>query len=312
MLETLLKLYTMAMTLDVRSPTPHCFGPPGCGKSTFVHQLAQLVGKKVHTINVSRISPLELEGVQMPNKENTRLRLLTATHWNQLEDGDIVLLDEFLRGFPEVYNGLLDIMTSREVGGFKLPNVFFIAASNTTVAYDKALEDRLLHLVVPDPRSSKRETKRIATVIVEALGLLPDTATSYEMERLLMTEVNPTYELLDILKNKSSVAAAQLKGVSPRNLIGQAQLRHVTSTALRELIDMNNARAIRTNKDQYVFLLSGKGVDPAYVARAQGLVGNPRLTELQATNLSLNLQLIQLEEVRYEGRETSDGEDLFG
>lgn len=311
MLETLLKLYTMAQTLDVRSPTPHLFGPPGCGKSTFVQQLAALVGKKVHTINVSRISPLELEGVQMPDKENTRLRLLTATHWNQLEDGDIVLLDEFLRGFPEVYNGLLDIMTSREVAGFKLPNVFFIAASNTTTAYDKALEDRLLHLVVPDPRTSKREAKRIATVIVEALGLLPDTATSYEMERLLMTEVNPTYELLDILKNKSSVGATQVKGISPRNLIGQAQLRHVTSTALRELIDMNNVRAIREGKDQYVFLLSGRGVDATYVARAQGLVGNPRLTELQATNLSLNLQLIQLEEVRYEGRETSDGEDLF-
>ena len=34
MLEKLLKLYVMATTVGVTSPTPHLFGPPGSGKST--------------------------------------------------------------------------------------------------------------------------------------------------------------------------------------------------------------------------------------------------------------------------------------
>ena len=68
MLEKVLKLYTAAMLGDVRSPTPHLFGPPGSGKSSVVEQAAEMLGVTLHTINVSRISPLELEGVQMPDK----------------------------------------------------------------------------------------------------------------------------------------------------------------------------------------------------------------------------------------------------
>ena len=84
MLEKLLKLYVMAMAGDVRSPVPHLFGPPGCGKSQSVEQAADLLGVTLHTINVSRINPLELEGYQLPNADNTHLQLLTATTWQRL------------------------------------------------------------------------------------------------------------------------------------------------------------------------------------------------------------------------------------
>lgn len=181
MLEDILKLYVMAMAGDVRSPIPHLFGPAGCGKSSSVEMAANILNVNLHIINVSRISPLELEGVQMPDKNHKELNLLTATYWSKLKEGDIVLLDEFLRGFPEVYNGLLDIMTSRQVGGFQLPKVFFIAASNSTVAYDAALSDRLLHLPVADPRVNKAEHNNIARMLVDNIGLLPEMAASMEM-----------------------------------------------------------------------------------------------------------------------------------
>lgn len=310
MLETVLKLYVMAMAGDVRSPTPHLFGPPGCGKSTIVEQAAKLLNVNLHVINVSRISPLELEGVQMPDKDHAQLNLLTATYWKQLKEGDIVLLDEFLRGFPEVYNGLLDIMTSRRVAGFELPKVFFIAASNSTVAYDKALEDRLLHLTVPDPRHNKTEAARIHKLIVESLGLLPSMLNSIEMGRLLDNEIKPTYELLDVLKGKTAVSAASIKGTSVRNLIGQAKLRHVTSSYLAELLDMNNARAVQEGKYQFVLLHQLRNIPPKYQAAAPGLVGNPKLTPLQALNLQLNLQLMSLESARKEPT-TNDDDDIF-
>lgn len=312
MLERILKLYVMAMANDVRSPMPHLFGPPGCGKSTAVEQLAALLGVNLHILNVSRISPLDVEGVQMPHgqDENMRLRMLTATFWTQLKEGDIVLLDEFLRGFPEVYNALLDILTSRRVGSFKLPKVFIIGASNSTVAYDKALEDRLLHLPVADPRSSKRAKKEQAKILVDALGLLPEMTDSYEMQTLLDTEVLPMYEILDQVKSKTA-AGASLKGTSIRNLIGQGQLREIQSAGLKELLSMNNTRAMRDSKPQFVLLTDGKpkSLPANYEAVAHKLTGNPKLTEVQAMNLNLNLQLIEMEAIRSEKEGVPDDED---
>ena len=309
MLERILKLYVMAMAGDVRSPMPHLFGPPGCGKSTAVEQAARIIGCKLHIINVSRISPLELEGVQMPmgmDGSDPRLHLLTATFWTQLREGDILLLDEFLRAFPEVYNGLLDILTSRQVGGFVLPKVFIIGASNSTVAYDKALEDRLLHLPAPDVRKSKSAKMQQANLLCNALGLLPEMAKSYEMQSLLDTEVLPMYELLDSLKNKSS--AATLKGCSVRNLIGQAKLRDVSSTGLKELLDMNNKRCVQQGKWQYLFLYDRKNAEMAAPTESKLAVlqDNPRLTEVQKLNISLNLQLIQMEAQRATKEITDD------
>ena len=297
MLKKILKLYTTSMVMGVTSPTPHLFGPPGCGKSTFCEQAAALLGVNLHVINVSRISPLELEGVQMPDKDNSKLNLLTAIFWTRMQDGDILLLDEFLRGFPEVYNGLLDILTSRQVGGYKLPKVFIIAASNTTVAYDKALEDRLLHLPVPDPRSSKREADHLSKILVETTGMLPELTDSYELEQVLKQEVCPTYEILDTLKNKATVGTVKTKGHSIRHLIGQVQLRELQSNSLKALITFNNQQALRKKKPQYVILPNEHTVLEGYdLAVARALVGNPKLTETQRRNLDINIQLLELRE----------------
>ncbi len=311
MLETILKMYVMAMAGDVRSPLPHLFGPPGCGKSTVVEQAAELLGVNLHIINLSRVSPLELEGVQMPQGEDhdMKLRLLHATFWTQIEEGDIVLFDECLRAFPETFNGLLDILTSRRVADYVIPKAFFIGASNSTTTYDKALEDRLLHLTVPDPRSSKREKKRLADIIVNALGLMPDMAKSPEMATLLDTEVCPMYDVLDALKGNSS--SRTIKGTSVRKLIGQAQLRQVESTALKDMIHMNNVRSVQEGYDQCVLLLDAKKADASYVAKARKLRGNPKLNEIEARNLELNLQLIELEAIRNEKEGTDDDDDFI-
>jgi hypothetical protein len=311
MLETLLKLYTAYLTFDVRSPLPHLIGPPGCGKSTTVELLAQTVGRKLHVINVSRLSPLETEGVQMPHGsgEEMVLKMLPATYWRSLEEGDVVLLDEFLRGFPEVYNGLLDILTSRRAGAFHLPKVFIVGASNSAIAYDKALEDRLLHIKVDDPRSSKKAKQTMAELIVNALGLLPEMAKSQEMQDMLAAEVLPMFEVLDSFDKGGSSAPTLLKGQSVRKLIGQAQLRHVQSPTLLELLKMNNRRAMQAAKYQYVFLVEGTGADaPKYEAAANKLPTD-KLTTLQRLNLQMNLQLIEVEKIRRTKEGVTDPND---
>lgn len=299
MLETILKLYVMAMAGDVRSPLAHLVGPPGCGKSTSVEQAAKLLGVNLHIINVSRLSPLETEGVQMPHGsgEDMVLRMLPATFWTALKEGDILLLDEFLRGFPEVYNALLDILTSRRAGAFHLPKVFIIGASNSTVAYDAALEDRLLHIAVPDPRNSKKAKGFLAQLIIDDVGLHPRMKDSMEMESLLSTVVLPMYDILDTFKKGGSSPAGVLKGKSVRNLIGQAQLRHIETSELRELIDMNNRMAVTDAKWQYVVLPSGKNVEPRYLA-VLSKIPRDKLTPLQLRNLELNEQLVGMEKIR--------------
>jgi hypothetical protein len=265
-----------------------------------VEQLADLLGVNLHIVNVSRLSPLEIEGVQMPHGtgEEMLLRMLPATFWTQLEEGDILLLDEFLRGFPECYNALLDILTSRRVGAFRLPKVFIIGASNSVIAYDAALEDRLLHIPVPDPRKRKTERVRLGQILVEALGLLPSMVESPEMNELLDEEVMPMYGILDSFKKSGTKSGGvSFTGTSLRNLIGQAQLRLVHAGTLKELISVNNTVAMRENKPQFVLLLNGTStaVPPLYPPKAHDLVGNAALTDVQRRNLQMNLQLMELE-----------------
>lgn len=316
MLERILKLYVMAINGDVRSPMPHLFGPPGCGKSTVVEQAAKLIGVNLHIINVSRISPLELEGVQMPRGmegDDPHLHLLTATYWKQIKPNDIVLMDEFLRGFPEVYNGLLDIFTSRQVGGYHLPPCFIIGASNSTVAYDKALEDRLLHIPVADPRKSRAALKEQANILVSALGLMPEMVDSTEINQLLTAEVLPMYAMLDNL-GRSVATPATGAGYSLRNLIGQAKLREVTSTYLRELLNMNNIKAVNEDKYQHLFLFDRKNAQmqtPLTEKKLRRLKAvEHKLPEIQALNVRLNLELIELEE-RRNAKEIPDDDDII-
>jgi hypothetical protein len=301
MLERLIRLYTAYMAQDVRSPIPHIAGPPGVGKSQAVEQLAKLVGKQLHVVNVSRMSPLEIEGIQMPI--NDRLHMLHSTLWTQLKEGDVVLLDEFLRGFPEVYNGLLDILTSRHVAGFDLPKVFFVAASNSVVTYDDALEDRLLHLYVPDLRKGKVEEKKLAEKLVQSLGLMAEMTDSYEMTDMITKEIMPMYDVLDQFQGTAQ-RGAPLKGSSARKLIGQAKLREFQSRTLTELVDLNNQMAVQKSKYQYLLLRPGSKLlkDASLVTKLQALVGNTKLTEVQQANLQINLELINEASIYIEDR----------
>ena len=302
MLSQILRLYTASRAERVRTPIVHLFGPPGCGKSTFVEQAAKMLGVNLHQINVSRISPLELEGVQMPTEG--KLELLLATYWNNLKDGDILFLDEFLRGFPEVYNGLLDILTSRTVGGHELPDVFIIAASNSTTAYDPALTDRLLHLYVPDPRTSKTEDMRIRSSIINALGLMPSMATSMSMDALMSQHILPMYKMLDAAKGNNVGSTSSSQDMSPRNLIGQGQLRECTSGHLYALLESNNAAAMRQGKPQFVRIAYYKNritpVDPTYVEKMVPLLSSDKLTPAQRIQAQVNINLIESDAVMKE------------
>ena len=310
MLEKLLHLYTTAMTHDVRSPMPHLVGPPGTGKSTIVQQTADLLGVHLHIINVNRLSPLEIEGLQMPVDNNTRIHMIPAVFWSRLAEGDIVLFDEYLRGFPEVQDALLDVLTSRRVGAFQLPKVFFVGASNSVIAYDKALEDRLLNIPVQDLRSSAKFLKAAKARFIEEAGLHPDLISSYELRELFDQEVLPTYAMLDAFKDNKTMAVADLKGSSVRNLVGQVKLRYSTNPWLTELVRSNNRLVISKQQLQYLVLMHEEAFDPRLPTQLRKLEKVEGLTPYQRRNLDLNLQLIELAEAKLV-KDNTDESEIF-
>ena len=303
MFEQLLKLYVTSMATGVTSPMPHIVGPPGSGKSTVCRELADTLGVKLHTLNVSRISPLELEGLQMPDQAGERLNLLLSTIWTQLKDGDILLLDEFLRGFPEVYNGLLDILTAREVAGHQLPNVFIIGASNSVATYDSALEDRLLHIMVPDPRKRSKVDSELRTRMIVETGLNPEVVACDAMDRLMMNIVLPTYDMLDVFVGTGGTQAkmSYAFGVRPRSLrhlIGQVKLRLLQTNLLKELIETNNMISMQAKKPQYVILTDAKA-PVGYESEIKAILesGTP-MSPIQDLNARINLNLITAEAMK--------------
>ena len=310
MLEKLLHLYTTAMTHDVRSPMPHLVGPPGTGKSTIVQQAADLLGVHLHIINVNRLSPLEIEGLQMPVDNNTRIHMIPAVFWSRLAEGDIVLFDEYLRGFPEVQDALLDVLTSRRVGAFQLPKVFFVGASNSVIAYDKALEDRLLNIPVQDLRSSAKFLNAAKARFIEEAGLHPDLISSYELRELFDQEVLPTYAMLDAFKDNKTMAVADLKGSSVRNLVGQVKLRYSTNPWLTELVRSNNRLVISKQQLQYLVLMHEEVFDPRLPTQLRKLEKVEGLTPYQRRNLDLNLQLIELAEAKLV-KDNTDESEIF-
>ena len=198
---------------------------------------------------------------------------------------------------------MLDIFTSRRVGAHRLPKVFIVGASNSVVAYDSALEDRLLHLPVADPRKSKTEKLKLAQIMVDTLGLVPSMANDPDMIELLDQVVLPMYDILDSFTKKGVKAASHKDGKSIRNLIGQTQMRMVKTPLLKDMINRNNQVAMSTGKPQYVVLLDGKNPPGGYLPAAHKLAGNPRLTDVQALNLRMNLELAALAEAVEESEE---------
>jgi len=298
-----LLMYMGYTTYGTTGLMPHIVGPPGSGKSTIARQLADLLGVQLHTISVARLNPLETEGIQMPHGEGEDmiLRLLPAAAWERMKDGDVVLFDEFLRGFPEVYNALLDIFTSREVGGKQLPKVFMLAASNSVSTYDPALEDRLLHIPVADPRKRKAEQTRLERMLIDEIGLHPDCKKSGELDTLMRDVLLPTFDVLDtLIKHQGKKAGVtEREGKSLRNLIAQVQLRTVITPELTALVEESNRLAMKDKQYQYVIVL--KKPPLGYEAEARALAGvKDRLTAVQRMNLEMNLQMIEMAEAMKE------------
>ena len=317
LINQLMMAYAINQNAPVTGVVPHIIGPAGAGKSSTIYELGKLTGSEVHTINVARINPMELEGIEMPHTDTTKreLMLLHSARWKRMKDGDIVFLEEFMRGFPEVYNALLDIITAREVAGLKLPKLFFVAASNSDNVYDPALEDRLIHIPVADPRRNSTAHRELTNRFLVELGLpanldsLNSTWTSLwnTASELLRTVTLPMFDVIDTFGPSGSKATragskTAHSGLSIRHLTGAINSRMLPpmSPHLRDLktfVAHVNQAAIALSMPQYLILLpehkfNNPSVEAFIEARPQLM--KTEFTEATTRNIEANTEVLAI------------------
>lgn len=110
---------------------PLFIGDPGLGKTVIIEQFAK--DKKVTLVELitSQMSPFEISGIAMPDKQSKKMTYFNFDKLENLKDGDILFFDELLNGNPVVLNACLTILEQRRfISGKPLPNIMIVAAAN--------------------------------------------------------------------------------------------------------------------------------------------------------------------------------------
>ena len=114
-----------------KSIVPLFISNPGMGKTMLINQFAE--DKKVHLVELitSQMSPFEISGIAMPDKEIKKMTYYNFDKLENLKDGDILFFDELLNGNPIVLNACLTMLEQRRfISGKELPDIMIVAAAN--------------------------------------------------------------------------------------------------------------------------------------------------------------------------------------
>lgn len=134
---------------------PLFIGNPGMGKTKIIEKFAKERGAKLVELITSQMSPFEISGIAMPDKDTKKMTYFNFDKLEELKDGDILFFDELLNGNPVVLNACLTILEQRRfISGKELPNVMIIAAANPQgmVPLTPQIKERFLwYNVVFDP-----------------------------------------------------------------------------------------------------------------------------------------------------------------
>lgn len=110
---------------------PLFIGNPGLGKTVLIEEFAKEKGVTLVELITSQMSPFEISGIAMPDKDEKKMMYYNFDKLENLKDGDILFFDELLNGNPVVLNACLTILEQRKfISGKPLPNILIIAAAN--------------------------------------------------------------------------------------------------------------------------------------------------------------------------------------
>jgi hypothetical protein len=118
--------------LELRSKiVPLFIGDAGLGKTVIIEEFAKEKGVKLVELITSQMSPFEISGIAMPDKDTKKMTYFNFDKLENLKDGDILFFDELLNGNPVVLNACLTILEQRRfISGKPLPKIMIVAAAN--------------------------------------------------------------------------------------------------------------------------------------------------------------------------------------
>lgn len=106
-------------------------GRPGIGKTEAIERFARDNDRRVVHLIASQILPNEVSGMTMPNQETHTMDVFDHVRLGHMRDGDILFMDELLKGQQQVLNACLTLIQERRMmSGRRLPDVLIVAAAN--------------------------------------------------------------------------------------------------------------------------------------------------------------------------------------
>ena len=114
-----------------QSIVPLFIGNPGLGKTVLIEEFAKKKKVKLVELITSQMSPFEISGIAMPDKDSKKMTYFNFDKLENLKKGDILFFDELLNGNPVVLNACLTILEQRRfISGKPLPDIMIVAAAN--------------------------------------------------------------------------------------------------------------------------------------------------------------------------------------
>lgn len=126
-IEALMEAVDMARSEIV----PCLMGFSGIGKTEGIESFARRHGRQVVHLIASQVLPTEVSGMTMPNQETHSMDVFDHSRISHMRDGDILFLDELLKGQQQVLSACLTMVQERRLmSGTPLPDVIIVAAAN--------------------------------------------------------------------------------------------------------------------------------------------------------------------------------------
>lgn len=182
------------------------WGPPGIGKSSLVHQIAEQLKFNVQDLRLAQLEPTDLRGVPMPNRETGRAEWFLPAFWpvRAKEDGErvvvddegnetvvpykagqcpdgpgVIFLDEIEKAPVSVKNASLQLVLDRAIGTYELPDDWAIVCAGNreedgcfSQPLGSALSNRMIHLEVEANVEDWAAWARDNGVIDDIIGFL--------------------------------------------------------------------------------------------------------------------------------------------
>lgn len=163
------------------------WGPPGIGKSSIVHDIAEKNKMDTVDLRLCQLAPTDLRG--LPFVDETGVSRYAQPSFLPVAGKGILFLDEINLASQAIQNVAMQLVLDRRVGDYNLPDEWFVIAAGNRIE-DRAavsqmpapLTNRFLHLTLrPDLNSWKDYAidSELSEKIISFLNFRPDLLHSF-------------------------------------------------------------------------------------------------------------------------------------